>query len=92
MDEQAQKIEYNVHDDFRFPVALLFKAYWILENHGYEKFRKYVAKVNMPNQDIERVMNKYQYQTDPKFKIKIDKKLKDIQEKYGCNLMEARHN
>lgn len=75
MDEQ---IEYNAHEDFRFPVGLLYKAYSILENHGYSSFRKYTSRINMPMQDVEGVLNKFQYNTDPKFKAKIDKILAHI--------------
>jgi len=86
MDEQAQAIEYNVHEDYRFPVVLLYRALWVLENHGYAKFRNYVARVNAPSQDIERVINKYQYRTDLDFKKKIDKKLQNIREKTGVEI------
>jgi hypothetical protein len=76
-----EKIDYGVHEDLRFPVSFLYRALWVLENHGYTNFRKYVDRINMPNQDIERVLNKHKYKTDPEFRDKIKNKLKSVQEK-----------
>ncbi len=86
MAETASKIKYHVHEDFRFPVSLLFRALWVLENHGYEKFRKYTAKIDMPVSDIERVINKNKYNTEPEFKAKINEKIKDIKDTLGVEL------
>ena len=80
MDEK--KIDYGIHEDCRFPVNLMHKAYWVLEHHGYTSFRKYVDRLNMPNQDIERVLNKYKYHTDPEFRTEIKEKLRNIQKEF----------
>jgi len=82
----AAQIEYNVHEDLRFPIGLLYKASWILENHGYAKFRNYVDRVNMPNQDIERVINKHKYNSDPEFRESIEQKCKYIKDKWGIEI------
>jgi hypothetical protein len=81
-----QKIDFDDHEDYRFPISLLNRAYWVLENHGYEKFRRYVARVDMPVMDIERVMNKHQYYTVPKVKAKIDAMIKKIKDKIGVQI------
>ena len=62
-------------------MSFLYEAYNILSGRGYDAFRKFVNKVEMPTEDIERVMNKHQYRTDPEFKPKIKKMIKDIQSK-----------
>jgi hypothetical protein len=84
------KISYGAHDDYRFPITLLFKAYWVLENDGYDDFRKYCVKVDMPVQDIERVINKYQYATDPKFRVKINKIMQEIRDKLEGTGLQVR--
>ena len=89
MDEQAQVI-YNAHEDYRFPVNLMHKSYWVLEKHGYAKFRNYVDRINMPNQDIERVLNKHKYKTDPEFRAEIKGKLKNIQNKLKNSDLELK--
>jgi hypothetical protein len=81
-----QKIDFDDHEDHRFPVSLLYRAYWVLENHGYEKFRRYVARVDMPMQDIERVLNKHGYITDSKLKAKIDAMIEKIKDKTGVQI------
>ena len=87
MDEIASpKIEYDVHEDLRFPVSFLHRSYWVLETHGFTKFRKYVDRINMPHEDIERVLNKHKYQTDPVFIESIRKKYQFIKDKWGVDI------
>ena len=85
-NSQATEAEYNVHEDLRFPIAFLYKALWVLENHGYAKFRNYVDRINMPNQDIERVINKHKYNTEPEFREAIKKKCQYIKDKWGIDI------
>jgi hypothetical protein len=87
MDQATRsEIEYNVHEDLRFPISFLHKALWVLENHGYTKFRKYATRINMPNQDIERVINKHKYNTEPEFRKAISKKCQYIKDKWGISI------
>jgi hypothetical protein len=81
-----QKIKYSHHDDFRFPISLMYQGLEILEKHGQEAFDKYALKTRMPQQDVERIWNKYLYNTDPAFKAKIDLKRKAIKDKAGVQL------
>ena len=71
MEEPEKEIKYDKDDDYRFPVALLYKALWILKKFGHETFYQYCEGVDMPSQDIERVLNKYKYETDPKFRKEV---------------------
>ncbi len=77
MDEPAEKV---------VSIATMFKAYDILAEYGYERFRRYVVACNMSTQDIERCINKHKYNTEPEFKAEIDKKIKDIKNKLGVEL------
>ena len=76
-----ETIEYDAHEDFRFPVNNLYKGLWVLKKHGYTKFRDYANRINMPNQDIERVLNKYKYETDPTFRKEIHDRLREVERK-----------
>jgi len=67
----AKKISYNLNEDSRFPVALLHKGFYILKTHGQQPFLNFAMDCYMPSQDIERVLNKYKYKTDPKFRAEI---------------------
>jgi hypothetical protein len=80
---EEAKIKYDSYKDPRFPVALLHQAFNILEGQGMENFRRFVNAVDMPQQDIGRILNKYLYRTDPKFKAKINKIILNIKEKTG---------
>lgn len=84
--KRQKEIDFHIHDDPRFPIRLLHKAFWVLENHGYDSFRKFTLRVNMPMQDVERVMIKHQYHTDPKLKTKIDAMIKKIKDKMGVHI------
>jgi hypothetical protein len=83
---EKQKIKYDIHNDYRFPIELIHKAYKILQKHGDESFHRYCEKVDMPMQDRERVFNKHAYDNDPAFKVKIDEKIKVIKEKIGVRI------
>jgi predicted glycosyltransferase len=84
--ERQKEIDFHIHDDPRFPIRLLHKAFWMLENHGYDSFRRFTNSVNMPMQDAERVLNKHGYNTDSKLKAKIDAMIEKIKEKMGVQL------
>jgi hypothetical protein len=56
-----------------FPIGLLHKAFYILENKGHSAFRNYINHVGMPSEDIERVLSKYNYIHDPEYRVKINK-------------------
>jgi len=56
-----RNIAYDAFDDPRFPIDFLWKAYRILKDGGEESFLRYCQSVGMPQQDIERVRNKYHY-------------------------------
>ncbi len=64
-----------------FPYKYLVQAYNILEGQGHDAFRRFVNSIKMPVEDIERVLNRYAYQTNPEFKVKIDKMMKRIKDK-----------
>jgi predicted 3-demethylubiquinone-9 3-methyltransferase (glyoxalase superfamily) len=40
----------------------------------------------MPNQDIERVINKHKYNTEPEFRKAISKKCQYIKDKWGISI------
>jgi hypothetical protein len=50
---------YNVDEDLRFPVALMVKAFNILEREGYPAYAAYSQAVRMPKSDRDRVENKF---------------------------------
>ena len=81
METNEKTIKYDSIEDLRFPVRLLFKAYYILENKGENAFYEYANAVDMPARDIERVMNKYRFKTDHEFRLKIGHILNNIQRK-----------
>ena len=64
----AQKTRQEID----YPVIFLHNAFYEIEHRGHEAFRNYVKKVGMPVEDIERVLNKYNYWKDPEFRTKID--------------------
>ena len=64
-----------------FSVDYLNQAYNILNDQGHDAFRRFVNRVKMPTEDIERVLNKYNYNKDPEFKAKIDAKVRNIKNK-----------
>jgi hypothetical protein len=69
----------------QFPIEHLQKALEILQAKGYDDFRRYVNGVEMPVEDIERVLNKNLFQTNPAFKKKILSICKNIKEKKGID-------
>jgi hypothetical protein len=71
-----------------YPVKFLFDAYNVLAGQGYDAFRKFVNRAEMPTEDIERVLNKFQYRTNPEFKAKIKKMVKDIAAKLNGSDLE----
>jgi hypothetical protein len=70
-----------------YSVDYLHQAYNILNDQGHDAFRRFVNRVKMPTggymtgEDIERVLNKYNYNKDPEFKAKIDAKVRNIKNK-----------
>ena len=62
----------------QYSIKYLYQAFNILEDRGHEAFRRYANSVNMPVEDIERVLNKYNYRQDPEFRAKIDRKIEKI--------------
>jgi hypothetical protein len=85
-ENNQQKIKYDIHNDYRFPIALIHKAYGILKKYGHESFHRYCEKVDMPMMDRERVFYKHAYNTDPAFKAKINAKIKIIKDKIGVRI------
>jgi hypothetical protein len=79
-------VDYDHHEDFRFPIGDLHKGLYVLETYGFEKFARFCEKRNMPMQDQERVFYKHAYNKDPAFKAKIDEKIKAIKEKIGVRI------
>jgi len=69
-----------------FPIQFLHRAYNILEGQGHGAFRNYANRVEMPVEDIERVLNKYNYRHNPEFKEKINKITQKIKIKLGIDL------
>jgi len=63
-----------------FPYDYLVQAYNILAGQGHEAFLRFVNRIDMPTQDIERVLNKHYYNTKPEFRKKIDAKIKKIKD------------
>ena len=88
METNEKSIKYDAIEDLRFPVRLLYKAYYILENRGQNAFYEYVHMINMPAQDIERVMNKYRFKTNHEFRLKIGHILNNIQRKLSKSDLE----
>ena len=68
-------------NDIYYPIKYLHRAFNILESQGHIAFRNYVNRVEMPPEDIERVLNKSAYIHNPEFKAKIDKIITDIKNK-----------
>ncbi len=77
MDEPAENL---------VSIAILFKAYDILAEYGYERFRRYVVACDMATHDIERCINTHTYNTEPDFRVDIDKKIKYIKDKMDVGL------
>jgi hypothetical protein len=85
--EENQKVQYNQYEDLKFPISLVRKSLWILKNRGSREFWDYVRDIEMPSQDIERILNKHKYATDPEFKAQIDKIVSKIKDKLdGSNI------
>ena len=75
MGKQAIKINY------------LDKAYFILRTKGHAQFLGYVNNVDMSQDDIERVLTKHKYRTDPEFRAEINKKfVEPIRKKTGIRI------
>lgn len=66
-----------------YPVEKLVQAYNILQGQGSDAFRRFVTRVEMPTEDIERVLNKHNYNTDSEFRRKIDAKIRRVKEKWA---------
>jgi hypothetical protein len=69
-----------------YPVKYLKQAFYILEYQNHDVFRRFVARVDMPTEDIERVLNKHNYIHNPEFRAKIDKKIARIKELCGAEI------
>lgn len=78
MEKAQEKIKYDTYSDVNYPIQFLYKALWILGHREQRHFWDYVKEVDMPSQDIERVLNKHKYNTDPEFKAKIQTKIRNI--------------
>lgn len=78
---EKNKIKYDSYNDVRFPVALLYKGLWTLKATGHQNFFIWARDVDMPAQDIERVLNKHKYATDPEFRKQIDEMMANIKKK-----------
>lgn len=79
------KIKYDNYNDPRYPIENLQKAFKILTRSGTTEFMGYVNQEDMPQQDIERVLNKQAYRTNPEFKDKISAICKNIKEHQGID-------
>jgi len=64
-----------------YSVEKLFQAFNILEGQDHAAFQRFVQREKMPTEDVERVLNKYNYIHNTDFKRKIDKMIKNIKEK-----------
>jgi hypothetical protein len=62
--EENQKVQYNQYEDLKFPISLVRKSLWILKNRGSREFWDYVRDIEMPSQDIERILNKHKTNTN----------------------------
>ena len=67
-------------------IGTMSKAYNILSEHGYERFRRYVAACDMGTNDIEACINKHKYATEPEFRDAINQKCKYIKDKWGIGI------
>jgi hypothetical protein len=65
----------------RYPIKFLYQAYNILEGQGHTAFMRFVNHVDMPTEDVERVLNKYNYNHDEEFRSKIDEMILSIKKK-----------
>ena len=65
----------------KYPFEKLLTAFDILETRGQAEFLEYCHRAEMPSEDIERVLNKHRYITDPEFRAKIDGIKRKIAEK-----------
>ena len=52
-------ISYNSDDDIRFPVALMQRAFKILDEKGWDAYHVYANAVGIPRTDRERIENKF---------------------------------
>jgi len=84
--EQIGKPEYNIHNDYRFPMSLMHRGFYILEKYGQEAFDRFALKTKMPMQDVERIWNKYRCKVDPEFKVTIDAEIQKIKDKMGVQV------
>jgi hypothetical protein len=78
-------MDTKFHENFKFPVDKLYEAFEILSAQGPDAYRRYCNRVDMPMADRERVSNKHFYETNKKFKTKIDKILAEIKRKCGIS-------
>jgi hypothetical protein len=57
--EQFKRKEYDKIEDFSFPISLMHQGYDILEKKGINDFLGFANSVHMPNNDRDRVINKF---------------------------------
>lgn len=55
----GQPANYDQEDDPRFPVGLLWDAFWILHKQGYPQYRTFCDSHRMPKTDRARVEHKH---------------------------------
>jgi len=59
-------MEFDHEEDLEFPLQDMWEAYRILCNRGEQSMFGYCQKVRMPNRDINRIRDKWRYQSgDP---------------------------
>ena len=67
----------------QYPIKYLWKAYHILKSQGRAAFLFFCDEVDMPDEDRERVTNKWRHEEDPEFRDLIKGKLRNI-----CRIIE----
>ncbi|MDP2160821.1 MAG: hypothetical protein Q8K02_10085 [Flavobacterium sp.] len=56
--EKIKRTQYDPYDDPRYPIEKLWEGFNILTRFGKDKFQNFAQENKMPQQDIERVINK----------------------------------
>ena len=66
-----------------FPYMWVEKGFRILMKRGTKPFMDFANSVDMPTEDIERILNKRKYLEDPEFRKTINDFKKQIKRKMG---------
>ena len=64
-----------------YPIEKLVQAYNILVGQGHKSFNAFVKRVDMPHEDIDRVLSKHAYNTNPEYRKKVDAIKDEIRKK-----------